>query len=476
MYQNLQLLKHSLLYFVGRVVPGLVTIGALIVYTRFLTVREYGIYSMAIVASGLVYTGLFQWLSAGISRFLPDYKTNKKKLLNTVFVGFAGSCLCSIIVGVVVKDSKFADYSIIYCLAIIAGWAQAFFDLNTRIENAELLPVRYGILNTLKALLTFALGCTAVMIGWGVIGIVVGLIVGPVFVVLPRAKSWFDGKTVEFDWKLLKRLLIFGVPLSMTYVFNLITDSSGKVILGTLIGPEAVGLFSAAFDLTQQTLGMLVGVVNLAAYPLIINAIADKEQDKANQHLEDNLKILFAIALPATVGLIVLSDSIACLFIGESYRKYAPEVIAITSIAILFSGIKSYYYDYAFHISRKMKGMVYSVAVMSISSVALSYTLIIPYGVTGAALSTLGGFIVGAITSWHFGRKVHRLPKIPKELCKVILASAIMGIVLIFMQFRVGIIYLLTQIIVGLVVYACCLYFLNYCNLRCILGVRFARR
>ena len=93
-------------------------------------------------------------------------------------------------------------------------------------------------------------------------------------------------------------------------------------MLGWLKSTEAAGLYAVGYDLAQQSLVMLMMVVNLAAYPLAVWSLEEKGVQAAQTQLKQNCTLLLAIAMPAAAGLVILAQYCS-RHIGEAFRQSA---------------------------------------------------------------------------------------------------------------------------------------------------------
>jgi O-antigen/teichoic acid export membrane protein len=259
---------------------------------------------------------------------------------------------------------------------------------------------------------------------------------------------------------LLKELAAYGAPLALTFMLVLIVDLSDRLILGWLIGPEAVGGYAAAYDLAQQSLGMLTGVVHLAAFPLAVRAFETGGVAEARAHLQTSGYTLLAIALPATIGLVMLANNIATVMLGSEFRESAGVIMRWVALAVLVGTLKAYYLDYSFQLGRRMRTQVWTVGIAAITNVTLNLLLIPVHGPLGAAYATLGAFVAGFSVSWYLGRKIFPLP-LPRQLYKPLLASCGMAAVLWpTISWRSGR-DLMIQVVIGVFAYALSLLALN---------------
>lgn len=449
------MVRHSALYLLGRLIPGAVSLLALALYTRLLTPSQYGHYALVIASVGIVNAVCFQWLSLSLGRFLPAHDNHPQALLYTALTGFLILVAITGVLGGTVAwmwPDKTLRWFIM--LAVALGWAQAWFDLNLRIVNARLAPIRYGLLSSVKALLALSVGVGLFYLGLGVVGILLGLMSGLLTASFFVRRHWHGLSKQHYSSRLLKDFIVYGAPLTLVFILTLVLDVSDRFLLGWILNTKAVGTYAAAYDLTQQSLGMLMGVVHLAAFPLALRALEEKGVAEARSQLRQNAFMLLVISVPATAGLVVLADNIAVVMLGTGFREEAGNIIALVALAIFVGGIKSYYFDYSFQLGRKMKGQVWAVMWAALANVGLNLWWIPLYGVLGAAYATLGAFVVGLFVSWYLGRKVFMLPPLPKESYKVALASVGMAASLWATLSWRGPAVLLGQVLLGCIVYA----------------------
>src|SRR5690606_28651693 len=118
-----------------------------------------------------------------------------------------------------------------------------------------------------------------------------------------------------------KELVQYGLPLTGIAILSFLIASSDRFILNHLSGIESAGLYSASYDLANQTLGLLMMVVNLAAFPLAMRALEDRGVEAVHAQLRENIIMLLAIALPAATGFILCTPNIAEVVLGEHFRE-----------------------------------------------------------------------------------------------------------------------------------------------------------
>jgi len=449
------LLQHSALYILARGIPGIFNFLAIIVYTRLLNPDVYGQYALVIASIGLVESVLFRWLSLSLVRFLPAHTDSPRVLLSALFLGFLGMVIFTGLLGIIAYFVwPIPSYHNLIALSVVLTWTYAWFELNVEMARSRLEPVRYGMMSTLKSGLALIIGSILILLGFGVVGPLIGMMVGTTFSALIFAwREWRAINIKLLDYNLFISLLRYGLPLSATIALNFIVNSSDRFMLAWYLGTDAAGLYSPSYDLAQQSLGVIMLIVNLAAYPLAVNALEKNGEEAARQQLRKNGLLLMAVAFPAATGMAICSFNISSVVLGEAFRETAYILIPWIALATLFSGFKSYYLDLSFHLGRRTTIQLWVMVITALANVAFNIWFIPALGIMGAAYATVIAYAVGFLLSWFLGRKAFRLPAIPIESVKIIIATFIMATALWFTLDYEGGIALLSQVVLGLCVY-----------------------
>ena len=206
-------------------------------------------------------------------------------------------------------------------LAVTIAWAQSWFDLNLKLVNAQLEPVRFGLLSSVKAIIAVSTATAMLYIGMGVTGVLfrsmASLFISPLLV----RKHWHGVSICKHDPQLLKDFFVYGVPMTLTFTLIMVMDVSDRFFLGWFMNAKAVGTYAAVYDLSQQSLGTLMGIVHLAAFPLAVQALEKEGVEGAHNQLEKNALILLAVLIPATVGFVMLAGNINTVVLGSAFRE-----------------------------------------------------------------------------------------------------------------------------------------------------------
>lgn len=447
------LAKHGAAYLVVKLIPAILSLSALVIFTRILTPAEYGVYSLTILVAGVGNAVLLQWLSLGVGRYLPAAgdKEDENRLLTT-----AKSISFTVFVVVIVLSlgcaalGGFSKFSIIFWVVGFLFAVQGWHELNLKILNTSLKPFDYGKVLIVKSAVGFFLSVLAAYLGFGVAGILVSIIVGSMMACIISRQIWNGLPWFYIDRGYLGKLFAYGAPLTVTYLLIFIIDASDRFFIERIVGVEAVGVYSASYELSQYSIGMLTSVVHLAALPLVINALAKEGLLAAGLKLRQTFSLVFAVAVPLSAGMALTAPDIAYSILGDKFRVGATVIIPWIALAMFLSTMKSYYFDYAFQLSGSTRMQMGIVFVSAIVNVVFNYFLIAAYGATGAAISTVIAFLVSLILSWILGLHVFAMPRLPyKNAAQVILAVVVMAVIVSSINLELSLFSFFLKVILG---------------------------
>lgn len=459
--------QHGILYLLARGVPGLISLSAIAIYTRLLAPEDYGHYALVIAGVGLANKLLYEWLRLGLLRFAPAMREQQDRLLATIAATFLGLVVTTGAIGAVALALTDPRLRWLIAAGVPLLWIQALFDLQLERARSQLLPKRYGLMAMTRACLALAFGILLVLAGFGALGLLLALMMGMlVALIQPLTAEIRRLRPRLFDPVLLSNLSRYGGPLALTAALSFIIGSSDRFLIGWLLSDAAVGRYAVAYDLTSFSIGLLLTIVNLAAYPLVVRALEDHGPERAREQLVANSTALLAVGLPAMIGLMVLARPLAGVLLGAEFEADAAMLIPLIAIAALLRDLKAFYFDLAFHLGRNTLGQIWvSIAGASVS-IGLNLWLIPMFGLVGAASANISAYALALILSWVLGRRVFALPRPSVDSLKIAVAAVVMGGVVWPLADATGALAVVAQVAAGASVYAILMCILNVADAR----------
>lgn len=457
------LLRHSATYLLARGVPGLVGFATIIIYTRLLSPEAYGLYALVVTGAAMCNAILYYWLSASLLRFLPQYQDNETDVLNAILSGFI---FVSFLVGaggaLLVLIWNESEWSGLISIGILLVWAQAWLTINLELVRSRLAPMRYGLISMLKAVVALGFGVVLVLHGYNSYGALIGLLIGFFVAGLWSAwGQWLSFKEWHFNWVLVKKLLGYGLPLTASFASAVIMSSTDRFMIAGMIDESATGLYAAGQGLAQQAVGVLMTMVNLAAYPLILRTLEKVGSDAARVQLRKNAILLLGIGLPVATVFIILAPNISKIFLGEEFQAAGIELIPWFAFAALLDSTRTYYFDLAFYLGKRTRIQFAVMGLAALLNVVLNLWLIPIYGLLGAIYASVVAQGVAVVLSAILGRWAFRLPPVFSDIFRLLIAVLVMAAVLFLLPKEEGILTLVLSIVLGGVAYLGCIAVFN---------------
>ncbi len=441
----------------ARGVSGGLNFLALAIYSRLLTPGEYGRYAMAVVIVGLGDAALFQGLRLGFFRFMPAFETRREAFFATIAIGFLGlvgfSGLVALIALAGLQNPALRQ---LLWMALILLWVQAWFQLNLEMVRSQLSPRQYGYMVCVKSVAAILIGSAFTWYGqWGALGPLVGLTVGTFVPVVWQTWSlWWGVRLTSGDWAIGRQVLGYGLPLAANAALGFVVHTSDRVLLGWLQGAEAIGLYAAGYDLSQQALVTLMMTVNLAAYPLVVRALEHQGVEAARAQMIQYMTFLLTAALPGIIVLVVLAPSVSNVILGAAFRVSALSIIPWIALATLLAGIKTYYADLAFQLGKSTLGQVWVMVIAAVVNLGLNLWWIPQWGLHGATYATVVAYATALGLSWGWGRRIWPLPMPGNVMLRLaIVGAGLIGVLWPLRNWTSGLA-LSGQLVVCLAVYA----------------------
>ena len=435
------------------------------ILTKSMSIENYGIWIQASVTISLLSSIFTLGLPYTMVRYMASEKNIKKiqeNFYSIVYIVLVASSIVSLVI--ILFSKQLADLvfdgnifitqilSIIIILAclnnIIINYFRTFHQI-----------VKYCIMTLLSTYVGIIIEATLLFLGYGLNGVLIGLLTSQILVFLIMFIYIIkDIGVIVPKFINIKEFLSFGLPTVPGNVSSWIINVSDRYIIGIFLGIAYVGYYSPGY-----TLG---GIINTIAAPIffmlpsILSRYYDNnDMDNVKRVLYYSMKYFLIIAVPATIGITLLSRQILEFLTTEDIALNGYLITPFITVSMLLYGIRSINSQILILEKKtKITGFVWSLA--AIVNLILNI-IFIPYiGLIGAAISTLIAYAIAFIIIEYYSNKYIQLNKDWKLLAKVCIASVAMSLVLIAWQ-PVGLVNILLVVLVCVILYFIILFMLG---------------
>ena len=396
-------IKNTLIYILPNLIGIFLPIVTLPIFTRVLTVDDYGVYALAsiyaILLSGIVNFGLTVSYERNFFQYT-DKKKSAKLLYSTlafVLTGFLAATLFTYIfrkpIARVFIGSVKYDVLLfwVFLSTVIMSFKQYFLIYFKNIEAAK-DSVIYTIDETFIGVVLSLF--FVVYLKSGIIGLAWGQGLASIVILSFLIKRFLKNMPFCFSWKVLQDSLKISLPLTPRIFMGVVSTQLNKCILNLLNTAGGVGLFSIAQRIANGTFIFMTAIQNVFN-PQVYKKMFSSELS-AGKEIGKYLTpfVYFSIFVCLLVSL--FSEEVVRLLTGPSFHSAAP----LISILSMYYGFLFFGKITGMQLIYKKKTYITSIlTIMDIGvGVAISILFIRKFGVIGAAWATfLGSIVTGSV-------------------------------------------------------------------------------
>jgi O-antigen/teichoic acid export membrane protein len=392
-YHKLQKYIHNTAWIMGEKVAAM-GIGFLVtvLLARYLGPENFGVYSYAISLTSLFAAAGHMGLSGLVVREIVKKPNERALTLGTTFalklIGMAFGYALLLVYAFVFEGAGSVEFVVL----AIAGAALLFkpFDVIDFWFQA-FVQARFIAMARLSALLiSSAAKIILVLFGFGVVYLVAAnmlqaMLAAVALVLLYKLKTSLQLSHWSMSWRKAKELFGQGWVIYLGSIFAVIYLKVDQIMLRWLLGPESVGVYAVAAQLSEAWYFVPTAIV-ASFFPKLIK-LREQSESLFNQRLQQLFDMLFILALVVAVIVTLLDDAFIALFFGPDYAASAS-VLTIHIWAALFIFMRAAFSKWIL-IENVLVFSLITQGVGAMLNVVLNFLLIPIYGVQGAAVATL---------------------------------------------------------------------------------------
>ncbi|UPV98944.1 polysaccharide biosynthesis C-terminal domain-containing protein [Halorussus gelatinilyticus] len=389
-------------YSLADAIPSLVGFIALITVTHIFSTTEYGKYTLTIAFVTILSTALFDWLRQSILRFessSEDITPTSLSLLVvlTSLIGLGG------IVGYYVLKPQLGNYAPFYVAGVIALIGMGLFKVLSSIFQARLQSGHVLRFKTLNGTLRHGLGVILSIYVFGTtVGWIWGAAVGSIVSVI-GILSQLSSLRLSFNPDIARKLARYGVPM-IGWLFGLtLLNFIDRVLIETLQGTAAVGIYSANYMLVQTGLPLVLTPIIEASHPVIMERWNGDNEKTVSKLISEYSRYYLILGVPAAIFAGAISQPLSFLVLGEEYQV-GFVVIPIISASLFFWNFSMIGHK-GLEIHDRTSIMTTGIVLSVVVNIILNFMLIPDFGYVGASFATLFSSAIYMVFSYFMSLK-----------------------------------------------------------------------
>ncbi len=402
-------INNLFIYLIPSLVSAVIPIVTLPIFTRILTVEDYGIYALGIVYGTFV-SGIANFgLTIGYERNFFENKESKEKqgallfsvlsfvVITFVFFGLLTYSLQSIISSWLIGDRKWGSMIFLsYCAVGISSLKMYYLIYFKNTNNAK----QFSIYSIDEAILNVIFSFVLIYyFNSGIIGLVLGQLFGSSIVFFILTTKFIRLLSFRPNLNVLKSCLNISLPLTPRIFFGVIGNQFDKYMINLLGSVGGVGVYNLGQKISYVVFNFMTAIQNVNS-PYVYDLMFKKGEEGGS---EIGKYLTLPLYISAFIGLIIslFSEEILFILTPSSYHG-AVDIITVLSLL---------YVTYFFG---KQPQLIYAkktgiTSYLTIFSIVINILINIPFikywGAEGAAYGTLLAGILSSSVTFYYSQK-----------------------------------------------------------------------
>jgi len=382
--------------------------------TKHLGVTEYGYYTLAIISSTFLMWLISMGLTSAQIRFLSgESNTNiinkafSFSIFNVLFISSI-IIIISILFNQIFSEIIFQNKSLGFFSVVVVVFS-AFEALRLILFNYFRIIKKIKLYIGLELIMhSGALLFIIIFITFLKANIIHVFIIQASFSIFASISVFILlRKTFRFSSPsllLIKSYYQYSIPLMVPTLMMWIITRFDKIILNSLLGVKAVGIYSANFNFPRLLEALFSGF-SFIYEPILYGLWNSFDEDRLRKTFQSYITTALFFAFPMYSGLCILSKPIMRIFSNEEIASHTTSIIPFVGL----SYIMYFFYGlgvivFLFH-KKTFVSSIFTI-VGAIVNMSLNFLLIPILNITGASVSMLISYTIIASLSFFYSKKL----------------------------------------------------------------------
>jgi len=345
--------RRGVVYLVGEVISSLISLVVLIFLARILESSSFGIFAIVIAFNTLLGIGGNFGIGAAFRKKLPQIEGKGRQTNTTLSSGYSVALILGLVISLIgIAISGYLASNIYHipsmALALQIASAVVFFTVLYNVSNAALVGLgrvsEASIANVLYAVVQMVAVFGLVLLGYGVIGAIIGVAISFIIPSLYELTAMYIKAKVRFvrpQTGEMKGLTLFSIPVIVSFIAVLGAENLAILLLGAFAPTLIVGNYNVAYKI-GGVIEIILTSNTFILLPAFAKVFAKKELSKKIDRVYNNsLFYTLLFLLPVVFYLVSVATPLVHLLFGSTYT-YAPLYFAIVAVGYTLGIIGSY--------------------------------------------------------------------------------------------------------------------------------------
>ncbi len=428
---------------------------------KFLGPDQFGRFALAMAVAMLIQTTTVEWIRLVAIRFYSERtRIEEPALRATLDVTFAiiAVVLAACAIALMLSGLTFVLSNALIGIAVGVSVANGLFDYHIALIRARFLDKVYARLvlskNVLALLLTVGGAWVAGSALLALTGACLSMAGSLIF-----ARSALTDESAKPRLASMERAVEYAryaLPIVAANILYLAIAFVNRALVTQHFGFAETGQFSLAFDIGTRLMAAVGSGLDVLLFQIAVRAQETHGAERAREQVAANMATVFAILLPAGVGLWLTLPSLEQLVVPQEFRGPFGHYLELLLVGMFCFGLMNYAINPIFQIAKTTRPLIACAIVACIADGLLILALPATPDASNFAIAQAGAFTVAMLALLAYAATLQPVWPRARDIGLAIAGSAAMAAIVYQMRdWPAGVLTLLIQAATGGAIYAC---------------------
>ncbi len=423
--------KNTSYFTLALILQKIISLSYFTIYARALGPADLGQYYFAISVTSIFSIIIDFGLGNVVTREVAKYPEKARAILSSVVAVKLPLTLITILA--VMGWSLAWDYDgvtqqLIYisiAAMVLDSFTGVFYAIARGFHNLKFESISSVIFQLIVLILSLLVLQQQWPITWLMATLVAASLFNFFYALIVVRSVWKISGWPHWDKALIKELFAVALPFGLFVIVQRFYTYFDSVLLFKLAGDRAVGLYQIPFKIIIALQFLPMAFV-ASLYPAL-SSYWHSNRDRLASIFERAINYCLMIAIPVSIGTIVMAEKIVLLFKDEFSESAVLLKVSMLAVPFMFLGFPV---GALLNACDRQKRNTINMGITAALSALINIMLIPRFGVLGACITTLVSSALMLVLGWKVIpqiTKIHWQPLLAST-ARIIVAGAMMGI------------------------------------------------
>jgi O-antigen/teichoic acid export membrane protein len=227
----------------------------------------------------------------------------------------------------------------------------------------------------------------------------------------------------------MERAFRYSLPMAGASLSNNLSTRADRLIVGSVLGPEAVGVYDIAYRIASVLMADCQPAIT-TFFPEFSRLLEEGEHETCGRYVRNGVRYFTILAIPSIFGLVLVNEQLVGLVAEPETAARTKVLMPVLAMGITFWGFERLYGVVLIASENTLLTMAIR-GTAAILNVLLNFLLIPVFGLLGAAATTLASYSLSLMLMYRYSNRIAASGIDLGTVVRATVAAAVMYVVVV---------------------------------------------